>query len=103
MNEIVRRTTPTIQIRFTRVRTTDIQEAFLTIKCFDKALIEKGLDTANVNKDGINWRLSQEDTEVLPKGRRVEICCDWKTYDGTRGRSEVAEFRVANPGKDEVI
>ena len=105
MNAIIRGTTPTITFTFDTVDTSNITEAYITIKSvndLDTAIVQNSLATATVASGSISWDLSQTDPFKLTAGDTVNVYCDWK--EGTvRGRSQVATCRVFETGVDEVI
>ena len=49
------------------------------------------------------WTLTQEESLQLDAKLNALLICDWKLNDGTRGRSQVLDVNVGNPGKNEVI
>lgn len=102
-NEIVRYTTPTIQITFKTIDPAMISEAFLVFKRAGTAVLTKDFTSATVEEHSISFTLSQADTGGFMVGSRVTVYCDWKLSDGTRGRSRAKEFSIADTGKDEVI
>lgn len=104
MGEIIRGTTPTITFSFSFVQPSDIAVAYLTITglCSD-LVIERELDSATVSSNSISWTLTQEETLLLVVGMIVQVLCDWKLSDGTRGRSKAATYRVGETAKNEVI
>lgn len=104
MDEIIRGTTPTITFSFSSVRPSDISAAYLTISCLGgTALVERELDSATVSSSSISWTLTQEETLRFSAGTSVQILCDWKLSDGTRGRSKEASYSVGETAKNEVI
>ena len=100
---LVQYTTPTIEITFPTVNTSTIAEAYLVIKYGGTAILSKALSAATVAEHKVSWTLSQTDTKSLPLDKTVRIFCDWKLTDGTRGRSNFAEYHVVETGKEEVI
>jgi len=104
---IIRYTTPTIRFEFSEIDVTDIAVAWLVIKQGGQTVIERSLDTAEVihtqNSDSLSWTLTQVETKNLSKALGVQIYCDWKLQDGTRGRSHVKAESVEETGKQEVI
>lgn len=104
MNEIIRGTTPTITFSFSTVRPADIAVAYLTITGLcSNLVIQRELDSATVTSDGISWTLTQEETLLLVVGMMVQVLCDWRLADGTRGRSKAVTYRVGETAKNEVI
>lgn len=99
---IIRGTTPTFKIKFRDVDVQMIESAYLVIKQEGLRMIEKSLADADVGEWSLSWKLSQEDTLKL-SNHSVRVTCDWKTMDGTRGRSEEITCAVEHPGKNEVI
>lgn len=99
---IIRYTTPTLKFTFSAIDVSDITVAYLVIKQNERTIIERGLDSAVVDESSLSWTLSQEETGSLSKAN-VNIYCDWKLRDGTRGRSKVKTEGVINSGKSEVI
>ena len=100
---IVQYTTPTIEITFPTIDTATISEAYLVFKYGGTAVLSKALSSATVAQHKLSWILSQTDTKGLPLGKTVRIYCDWKLSDGTRGRSNFAEYQIVETGKEEVI
>lgn len=102
-DSIVRGTTPTIKFKFSSVRVADIVVAYLVLKTFEREIVERDKESAEIGDDYIAWTLTQEETLRLNAGNTVKIFCDWKTADGTRGRSTIGRFDVEETGKTEVI
>lgn len=102
MDRIVKWTTPTFIIRFETIDPASLAEAYLSV-VFKTAVITKGLDQATVSEHELVWTLTQEETGSLPLGQVVLVYCDWKTPDGTRGRSHRKDLLVAETGIDEVM
>lgn len=104
---IIRFTTPTIFFTFNQIDITDITVAYLTIEQNGRVVIEKDITTAtivNTETDKyISWKLAQTDTSKLSAGSKSKIYCDWKTTDGTRGRSYEVVEQIDDTGKQEVI
>lgn len=103
---LVRGTTPTFEIIFNTVDVNDIVVAYLIFKSGTVTVLEKDLSTATVGEKSLTWTLSQEESFLVGKGnlaRHVDVVCDWKLSDGTRGRSKVAPCVIELPGKNEVI
>ena len=108
---IIRYTTPTLKFEYSDVNVTDITDAILSLKQLNSTIIERDLTTATVVHETvgsttvnyISWTLTQLETSKLPKGTTVQIYCDWKLEDGTRGRSKVLSEPVEDTGKQAVI
>lgn len=101
---IIRGTTPILRFTFKEVNVNNITDAFLIIKRDQTNIIEKSIDeVAARTETTLDWKLSQQETLSLPEGMIVDICCDWKIVDGTRGRSNISRECVESSGKDEVI
>ena len=108
---IIRYTTPTLKFEYSDIDVTDITDAFLCLKQLNKTIIERDLTTATVvhetvgqtTANYISWTLTQTETAKLPRGTAVQIYCDWKLDDGTRGRSHLLTMPVEDSGKQEVI
>ena len=101
---IISATTPTITFNFSEVDPAEISVAYLIIKIGGTTVIEKDLLSATVDETSISWTLTQEETLLLkPAGIVCRICCDWKTNNGTRGRSKVGEYKIEESGKQCVI
>ena len=101
---IIRGTTPTLRFAFTDINADHIVTAYLVIKYDQTTLIEKPIsDVVNRTETTMDWKLSQSETLLLPDRKTVDICCDWKLQDGTRGRSTVCSVIVESSGKNEVI
>ena len=105
MIELIKGTTPTIQFVFSAINVAEIETAFLIVKQFNRNVIEKSIDEADIDTESnsLEWELEQQDSLKLSARDEAVICCDWKLQDGTRGRSNVVECRVTLSGKDEVI
>lgn len=106
MNALIRYTTPTITFKFDSVDPSDITDAYLSIKNVTNlsvSLITKPLSSASVGEDTLSWTLTQTETGSLPAGDAMNIYCDWKLSNGTRGRSVVVTCLVYETGKEEVI
>lgn len=102
MATIIRATTPTITFKYNTVTVSNLAVAELTLKQGGETVILKHLSEATVGADTVSWKLTQEETLSLGQ-TMVEICCDWKTNDGTRGRSNKASVNTDDPGINEVI
>lgn len=100
---IVQYTTPTILINFPTIDTSTITEAYLVFKTAGATVLEKDLAAATVEEKKVSWRLSQVETGKFTLNTTVEIYCDWKLSDGTRGRSLKADYWIVETGKAEVI
>ena len=101
---IVRGTTPILRFTFTEVDASNITAAFLVIKHDHEKIIEKNISQlVSRTNTTMDWKLSQTETLQLPEGKTVDICCDWKLSDGTRGRSTIISEWVESGGKNEVI
>ena len=103
---LVRGTTPSFEITFNTVSVSDIVVAYLVFKSGGKIVLEKDLTTATVGDKTLTWTLSQEESFLVGRSnsvRHVDVVCDWKLSDGTRGRSSVAPCIIELPGKNEVI
>lgn len=100
-------TTPTITFSFNEISPSNITKAYLVIKSLGRTLIEKDLDDATVTTaqtgGTVAWQLTQEDTLKLRSCTRVDIGCDWKLADGTRGRSTVETYDIEQSRKNETI
>lgn len=114
--EIIRGTTPLIQFTFSTVEIANITDAYLVISQRNSTIIEKDLSDATVTTEtvmvdnvpttvdkSLDFKLAQADTLKLQKNITGECVLDWKTSDGTRGRSVKMTFSVDDSGKDEVI
>ena len=101
-NTIIKGTTPTIKYNFHTVKPEDIAVAYLTVKQGDLTVIEKDLVSANTGADYLAWTLSQEETLRLSRGA-VQVMCNWRKQDGTRGASNEMRVNVSENHKDEVI
>jgi len=109
-SEIVRFSTPTLQINFKTINPESIAEAYLVFKIDGTPGLTKDLTAATVHVgtqqepgDWIAWTLTQAETGAWLENTSLTAYCDWKLSDGTRGRSHTKEFRVVETGKDEVI
>ena len=102
MAQIIRGTTPTIKFTYADITVSAITTAILTVKQNGTDIITKDLTDATIGADYISWTLTQ--TETLSLGKTgVVIVCDWVTTDGTRGRSNILNATIGEPGKNEVI
>lgn len=99
--KIIRGTTPTFQFTFKTIDVNNITTAYLSLKQSNGLLIEKDSPTIADNK--LSWTLTQEETLSMNPDNNGILVCDWKTTDGTRGRSEAIKFDVEDTIKDEVI
>ena len=102
MAQIIRGTTPTIEFRFKEVPVDTINTAVLTIRQNGTVVIEKHKRTADVGKDTISWKLTQQDTLALNLGAS-RIMVNWLTADGTRGASNQYVVEVLPNKWNEVI
>lgn len=102
---LIRGTTPTFEITFNTVDVNDITVAYLVFKSGTVTVLEKDLTTATVGENSLAWTLSQGESFIVGKGlaRHIDVVCDWKLSDGTRGRSKVVPCVIELPGKNEVI
>lgn len=97
---IISATTPTISFKFKTVNPADIAAAYLVVKLCDTPVIERDISSAVIGEDTISWVLTQEETLLLtPKNAICTVVCDWKTSNGTRGRSKVGEYTIEESGK----
>lgn len=103
MEKIVRFSTPTIKVTYKTIDPANISEAYLTVLDESTTVLTKEIAAAEIGDNYIAWTLSQSDTEKLTVGSTVKICCDWKLENGTRGRSVMKEYWVAETGVNEVI
>jgi hypothetical protein len=101
--EIVRGTTPTIRYTFKTLDVTDITTAYLMIKQSGAKVIDRGLDTATVGTDYLEWKLTQTETLKLTEDILADICLDWLLDDGTRGIGKTVTVQVSSSAKNEVI
>ena len=103
---IVRGTTPTFVIKFKTVNVDSITAAYLCFKDKSNVVLEKDISAAIRDQDSLSWKLTQEESFLVGQSNRkrtVDVMCDWKLADGTRGRSEVMMCMIEPPGKEEVI
>lgn len=100
---IIRGTTPTVQFVFSDVEAAQIEVAFLFIKQKNTPVIERDISTASSGDNYISWTLTQEETLALTESVTAKVVCDWRTFSGLRGRSEVFTANVESSGKNEVI
>ena len=104
MEQIIRGTTPTVKFTFATVDVTTISVAFMSIVASDGTiLLTKDITTAEVGEDYLAWTLTQTETLILPVHGKVQVWCDWRIAEGTRGRSNIAEYTIGVTGKNEVI
>lgn len=103
MASIIRGTTPPVKFTFGEISVSDITAAYFTIQQAGKTVIEKDLTTATIGEEDLLWTLTQEESLQLDAKLNALLICDWKLNDGTRGRSQVLDVNVGNPGKNEVI
>lgn len=107
--ELIRGTTPTLIYTFQGVDPGNLVYCYLVVKQGMRIVIEKSIDDAEATADtqeskgNIAFTLSQADTLQLTEGKTATVCLDWKLSNGTRGRSNIASFRVSSSGKNEVI
>lgn len=100
--EIIRGTTPTIIFTFNEIDAADISVCYLLIKQNGNTIIEKTLSDATVSDD-LSFTLTQSDTLKLCKEISAQICLDWKTNGGVRGRSRMYDCGVKEAGVNNVI
>lgn len=103
MADIIRGTTPTIKFIFNTIEVANITTAYFSIKNGQKTIVQKDLSSAIISSNSLAWKLSQQESFLLPMGGSVTVVCDWKLADGTRGRSKIESYRVAAAGKSEII
>ena len=106
MAVLISGTTPTISIKFKTIPVGVIAVAYLVFKVGSRNIFEKSLSEAVVTEEEISWTLSQEESLEIGKlcrSAKVDVVCDWRTTDGTRGRSVVVPFVIERSGKDVVI
>lgn len=104
MDTIIRGTTPTIEFTFSTVKPADISVAYMIIKCDGRTILEKDKsEVSGTTSRTLQWKLTQEESLKLRVGSTVSIYCDWKTADGTRGRSKVGTYLIEESGKCGVI
>lgn len=101
--ELIRGTTPTIIFSFDTIQAANISVAVLCVKQSKSTVIEKELSDGLVSEGKLLFTLSQEDTLKLNPSLVAKIILDWKTSAGVRGRSNIVEATVTNPGKEEVL
>lgn len=101
--EIIRGTTPTLIFCFDTIRAENLATAILLIKQKNRTVIEKELNDGTVSDGQISFTLTQEETLRLSMDFSAQICLDWKTTGGVRGRSNIYDCTVRPAGKDEVI
>ena len=103
MREIIELTTPTIIIKFSTIDPANLTQAKLTIKTLGSTIISRSIDTATIDEQELSWTLTQTETKQLTVGSAVRVMCDWKLQDGTRGRSQIANYTVGEAGFKEVM
>lgn len=107
--EIIRGTTPTLIYTFQGVDPGSLIYCYLLVKQGLRIVVEKNLADAEVTADteeskgSVSFTLSQADTLLLTEGKTATVSLDWKLSNGTRGRSNIASFRVSSSGKNEVV
>lgn len=103
---IIRWTTPTFEFPFDEdIDVSDIDSAYLVLKQWGNTIVSKDISEADIDTDAntVSWTLTQAETGLITNGKTCEAMCDWVLSDGTRGRSDVASYRVENSGINEVI
>ena len=100
---IVRGTTPIIRFNFVAIDTTNIAVAYLTIKQNGSVLIEKDLESGDVQEGYIEWALTQEETLAMSPCSDVYIQCRYKLSDGSAYATRIYTERPYNVEKDGVI
>ena len=101
--ELIRGTTPTITYSFDDIHAADITVAVFCIKQLDKTIVEKNLADGLVSNDKLMFTLSQQDTLSLNSKLMAKVVLDWKLNTGIRGRSNIVEAKITDPGKDSVL
>lgn len=101
--EIVRGTTPFIRYTFSTVNVADITTTYLMIEQDGAKVIDRGLDTATVGSNYLEWKLTQTETLKLTEDILANICLDWLLDDGTRGIGKTVTVQVSSSAKNEVI
>lgn len=84
--EIVKGTTPTIEVKFSIVDPTTITAAILTISANSIIVLQKELTDATVGTNSLSWTLTQ--SETLQLAGRAIVMLNWLTSEGVRGVSE---------------
>lgn len=103
---IIRWTTPTFEFPFDEdISVSDIDSAYLVLKQWNNSIVQKDITEADIDTDEntISWTLTQAETGLIANGKTCEAMCDWVLSDGTRGRSDVASYKVEDSGINEVI
>lgn len=102
-DEVVQGSTVSFRFTFREIDVNDISTAYLVIKQNNKTVVKKGLESAYTVDNGLEWKLTQEESFLMPLYYEVSAYCDWKLVDGTRGRSKKGTYKVVETGVDEVI
>ena len=103
---LIKGTTPSFEVTFNTVDVSDITAAYLVFKSGPEVVLEKNLSTATIGEKTLSWTLTQEESFLVGGSnptKHIDVVCDWKLSDGTRGRSSVASCIIELPGKNEVI
>lgn len=100
---IIRGTTPTIEYTFSEVNTADITVAYMTIKQYERTVVERDLTTATVEEGKVSWVLTQAETLLLKKGVEAQLHLDYLLSGGTRAAGVTETVQVDPTGKNEVI
>lgn len=86
MAEIVRGTTPTIEVKFSTIDTSTITAAVLTISANNSIVLQKDLQDAIVSAGSLSWILTQAETLLI--SGKTQVMLNWLTSEGVRGVSE---------------
>lgn len=100
---IIKGTTPTIKYTFSTINTADITAAVLSIKQYEKTVIEKDLSTATVEQGTMSWTLTQQESLRLKKKVPAMIYLSYLLMDGTRAEGQSEEVTIEPTGKEAVI
>lgn len=100
---IIKGTTPTIGYTFSTVDTADIAEAILSIKQYNKTVIERDISTATVDTGVMSWKLTQRESLRLKEKVPATIYLSYVLSDGTRAEGATVEAEIDPTGKEAVI
>lgn len=96
--QIIRGTTPTIEVTFSTIDTANITDAILSV-----GSVEKDLSAATVTANSLVWVLTQTETLSLKPKKAVKVECVWLTSGGVRGQSKTATAVVVDTPVNEVM
>lgn len=100
---IIKGTTPTIEYKFSEIDPVEITSAALTLKQYNRKVIERDLSTAVLGEASLLWTLTQKETLRLKEDVSGEVYLDYLVGGVVRGAGATQEFTVEPTGKNEVM